>query len=47
MKDETREKKSIRHIDLEQKIIIKKIRIKNKLEDNQKVFIRELNWKEK
>jgi hypothetical protein len=47
LKDETREKKSIRHIDLEQKIIIKKIRIKNKLEDNQKVFIRELNWKEK
>ena len=44
-------KKSIRHIDLEQKIIIKKIKIKNeiknKLEDNQKVFIRELNWKEK
>jgi len=40
-------KKSIRHIDLEQKIIIKKIKIKNeiknKLEDNQKVFIRELN----
>ena len=40
-------KKSIRHIDLEQKIVIKKIKIKNKiknkLENNQKVFIRELN----
>jgi hypothetical protein len=37
-------KKSIRQRDLKQKIIIKRIRIKNKiknkLEDNQKVFIR-------
>jgi len=37
-------KKSIRQRDLKQKIIIKRIRIKNKiknkLEDNQKVFIK-------